>query len=69
MKKGLRHSHHVFIRLTSGPALRPDEEGIKTLRFLPLRASWRPALRPDEEGIKTSPWRLMATAMPSGLET
>ena len=30
MKKGLRHALHCALRLYKRPALRPDEEGIKT---------------------------------------
>ena len=54
MKKGLRPNQDGRSLAPVRPALRPDEEGIKT--FLTRCSSIitaRPALRPDEEGIKT----------------
>ena len=70
MKKGLRH-HLILLSVNlSCPALRPDEEGIKTSvnRSLP-HLPRSPALRPDEEGIKTELLRINPHQLQSGLET
>ena len=53
MKKGLRRAEFHWACCEAGPALRPDEEGIKTLANGWAGRRGRPALRPDEEGIKT----------------
>ena len=54
MKKGLRPAVPRLLCRAARPALRPDEEGIKTESVgRPLEILVCPALRPDEEGIKT----------------
>ena len=54
MKKGLRQTQRCQKRPKPiCPALRPDEEGIKTPRRIQVSPRRCPALRPDEEGIKT----------------
>ena len=54
MKKGLRHKPLGSVPASASPALRPDEEGIKTSeRVMDYVRGCGPALRPDEEGIKT----------------
>ena len=53
MKKGLRPLFLKLFHFGLRPALRPDEEGIKTGSICPYARPSCPALRPDEEGIKT----------------
>ena len=54
MKKGLRQNLFRKKPFELRPALRPDEEGIKTKHKWVSHLRFSPALRPDEEGIKTS---------------
>ena len=70
MKKGLRPVLLSFLFLPSRPALRPDEEGIKTAPAMVYHILDKgPALRPDEEGIKTQARISPCRATESGLET
>ena len=69
MKKGLRPSFRFAYFDDFGPALRPDEEGIKTHPHPLGCIHGRPALRPDEEGIKTRHTLHGSPSSPSGLET
>ena len=70
MKKGLRRYPTLSLYPIHCPALRPDEEGIKTyILSLGVRVGC-PALRPDEEGIKTHlPFDKFIGLDMSGLET